>query len=127
MSKKIVQEFGQEVCGFDLLRANGKSYVCDVNGWSFVKSNSKYWDDCSVILKRKIFARFLPEKLGEEGRFYERFTIDSENLYRPPIKNILLKKEELRSIVSIFRHGDRSPKLKLKFKTSEPRFINLFK
>lgn len=31
-------------------------------------------------------------------------------------KFLVLKKEELRSIVSIFRHGDRSPKLKLKFK-----------
>ena len=93
MSKKIVQEFGQEVCGFDLLRANGKSYVCDVNGWSFVKSNAKYWDDCSIILRRKIFARFFPDKIGEEGRFYERFSIDLENVYRPPMKNILMKKE----------------------------------
>ena len=38
----------------------------------------------------------------------------------------LPKVEELRSIVSIFRHADRSPKMKIKIKTKDKRFIALF-
>ena len=54
IARKIQRAFKQTVCGFDLLRARNKSYVCDVNGFSLVKSSKKYYNDCANQIRRFI-------------------------------------------------------------------------
>lgn len=62
MAYQIVDAFKQTVCGFDILRTtNGQSVVCDVNGWSFVKGNVKYFNDSAHII-RMLFLNRLQEK-----------------------------------------------------------------
>ena len=63
IARKVCLAFKQMVCGFDLLRANGKSIVCDVNGFSFVKNSSKYYDDSAKVLGNMIL-RELASKLN---------------------------------------------------------------
>ena len=51
IARQVSNAFKQTLCGFDLLRDAKRSFVCDVNGLSFVKNSPKYYDDCAQILK----------------------------------------------------------------------------
>jgi inositol-hexakisphosphate/diphosphoinositol-pentakisphosphate 1-kinase len=195
-SMKITRAFKQTVCGFDLLRCvrlfhppsslslslscvrrrvAGRSYVCDVNGWSFVKSSRKYYDDCARVLNElmlKVFrthhhasllapstrrrmispldrsssAPLLPssQSTSPNSRFrYERQLIEekqqplSPDAYssEPGVEDSDTdpspdpgseEDEELLCVISVIRHGDRTPKQKIKIKLDSERFLGFY-
>ncbi|CAD6236525.1 unnamed protein product [Miscanthus lutarioriparius] len=110
IARSICQAFRQAVCGFDLLR---------------------YYDDDACIL-RKIFLdekaphipstipTSLPWKISEPVqpsdavRCRERGTV---GISRPS--------EELRCVIAVIRHGDRTPKQKVKLKVTEEKLLKL--
>ncbi|ODV91400.1 hypothetical protein CANCADRAFT_65271 [Tortispora caseinolytica NRRL Y-17796] len=113
MARNVSSAFKQTICGFDLLRVRGKSYVIDVNGFSFVKDNDYYYESCSRIL-REMFVDYMiksrkipklmssPSKSDPKGH---RWT--------------------LKGFISVIRHADRTPKQKIKFSFKSPIFVDL--
>eukprot|EP00927_Polykrikos_kofoidii_P065296 TRINITY_DN61072_c0_g1_i1.p1 TRINITY_DN61072_c0_g1~~TRINITY_DN61072_c0_g1_i1.p1 ORF type:complete len:1327 (+),score=249.05 TRINITY_DN61072_c0_g1_i1:183-3983(+) len=123
ISALIVQAFNSQVCGFDILRTDGGSIVCDVNGWSFVKGNQKYYNDCSALIRR----RFLQERglVNVDSIVSMNFDGGQADEMEGTCPNWSPEGEKrkgfrLRSVLVVMRHGDRRPKEKMKFKTKLP-------
>ncbi|CAI5760089.1 unnamed protein product [Candida verbasci] len=119
MAKNVSAAFKQTICGFDLLRVNGKSYVIDVNGFSFVKDNNEYYDSCAHILRdlfiqakksRDLLKTRIPKMLHNKSQFEEKE-----------------QKWVFKGMVSVIRHADRTPKQKFKYSFRSPLFISLLK
>ncbi|CAN6811166.1 unnamed protein product [Brassica oleracea] len=131
MAREVCIAFRQAVCGFDLLRSEGSSYVCDVNGWSFVKNSYKYYDDAACVL-RKMFLDakaphlsstvppILPWKINEPVLSNEGLTRQGSGII-----GTFGQSEELRCVIAVIRHGDRTPKQKVKLKVTEEKLLNL--
>ncbi|CAM9583311.1 unnamed protein product [Discosporangium mesarthrocarpum] len=176
-ARKVTLAFKQCVCGFDLLRVQGKSYVCDVNGWSFVKNSRKYFEDCAALLQGFIEAAVKPAtlSLGDQLHKAQLISWRQHGVHRgdpscasgwpispsssvetasmgsrdfgagmstqstspalsPPLtpsrrEQIPLKQhqhQELRCVIAIIRHGDRTPKQKMKMKTSLQPYLDFY-
>ena len=144
IARRVCIAFGQNVCGFDLLRAKGKSYVCDVNGWSFVKDSKKFVEDAALCLRAMILKAVIPDHVNIESAEQERESIitgrtsiteeydeQEDNTILSPTggsKNsnaLSTKPEELRAVLAVIRHGDRTPKQKMKLRVNQKPLLDL--
>lgn len=142
IARKVVLTFGQTVCGFDLLRSNGRSYVCDVNGWSFVKDSHKFWSDSANLLRQYALEAISPHHLrlhpevrqpalasDSEEEAHERQPAYNKRSYESLSDSVqhypVPPDAELLCVVALTRHGDRTPKEKLKLHTHEPLFLSM--
>ena len=132
IARMIVNIFRQKICGFDLLRSDkGKVYVCDVNGWSFVKNSKRYADDAAGLLRSIILSSVAPKRLaarpnpilpeghvpslrpglddddalpGAADEEDDHTNMDPKEVQHTDERS---KTEELRCVLAVIRHGDR--------------------
>jgi len=130
-ARKVVVAFKQNICGFDLLRSKVdgviQSYVIDVNGWSFVKGDSNYYNNCARLIRKLCLSSTPAQEILLPHGYLGHSPEDS--LLSPKLKNCSIDDENgniLLGVVSVFRHADRTPKEKLKFKSKNSRLLEYF-
>lgn len=125
IAKQVVQAFKQNICGFDLLRTQEhKSYVCDVNGWSFVKRSPHYFDDCARIIRVMVLTACAPSLVAHEVPIAR--PLNAANEMRGRRRRRQSQNVELRCVIGVIRHADRTPKEKLKLKVDTEPLLQLY-
>eukprot|EP00898_Chlorokybus_atmophyticus_P007786 jgi/Chlat1/8008/Chrsp7S00634 len=150
IARQVCQAFKQSVCGFDLLRSKGKSYVCDVNGWSFVKNSHKYYDDAACLLRSMALKALAPHRLlrlppalvptmssgsvaVSPGTSIDGYGDDKREALGTPLgKPSALSSLELRccsaaEFIFVWHtlSGDRTPKQKMKMLVTQPLYLDI--
>lgn len=133
IARRVCLAFGQTVCGFDLLRTTKDSFVIDVNGWSFVKGVDKYYEDAAMVLHDHImkamgFSPLLkPRRQPSSGCISTSSTLTEKDSAVPTLRSDRWQHEELLAVLAVLRHGDRTPKNKMKFVTRRSEVVALHK
>lgn len=116
MAANIAIAFEQTVCGFDLLRVRDKSYVIDVNGFSFVKDNEEYYESCANIL-REMFIKASHAK--------KNLPLATQILLNSSDSSTNEQNWVLKAQITVIRHADRTPKQKFKYSFKSKIFMDL--
>eukprot|EP00928_Gymnodinium_smaydae_P032554 TRINITY_DN23544_c0_g5_i1.p1 TRINITY_DN23544_c0_g5~~TRINITY_DN23544_c0_g5_i1.p1 ORF type:complete len:1129 (+),score=278.28 TRINITY_DN23544_c0_g5_i1:144-3530(+) len=138
MARRVCLAFGQTVCGFDLLRTKEGSFVIDVNGWSFVKGVPKYYEDCAAVLHslmlenlgmapRRSLHTVLHGPLTTQTSKFDENTAEHSGERETSRNDDRWQHEELLAVLAVMRHGDRTPKNKMKLSTRRREFVALHK
>ncbi|CAK0799778.1 unnamed protein product [Prorocentrum cordatum] len=145
IARRVCLAFGQTVCGFDLLRTETGSYVIDVNGWSFVKGLQRYYEDAAMVLRkhmlgvtgrRNSWTPQMPSSIPSSpdvshtfqaapGVVHEAAPSTTRKKYSLPPDR--WDRQELLAVLAVMRHGDRTPKNKMKMTTCRAEFLQLHK
>lgn len=110
--------------------------MCDVNGWSFVKSSHSYHADCAQILRNLIVNHCDPAPALGTPPEHELLptvggTVTSDGTFAgsdafadsDPQK----LEVEMLGLIAVIRHGERTPKQKMKMKIDDPELTALFR
>ena len=114
LAMKVTKAFGQSVITFDVIRSEGKSYVIDVKPSNLVNASDPVISECARSLCGLVLR--LTKRTEPALSHYST---------REEIRTLTYRQERLCALVAIFRHGDRTPKQKIKLKTSHEAFLRL--
>ena len=88
-----------------------------------MKNSQKYYDDCA-----KVLGNIVLRELGQLTPFWPGID-PGDPMPVPPVIPVPSEHSamELRCVVAVIRHGDRTPKQKMKMEVSHPHFFDIFK